>query len=198
MSFQKGNLDIESLLSRVVATTVAADGKTLAVAMGNGTIKVWDIKRGDLLHTLAGPDIAALSFSADGKHLTAIARDDGADNGSYRTAKNTRLESPSLKLFQQAYLSHTWTLGESADPQVAPFDLSKLNTAMGPMYSRRSDGFRWGFDKQIFTVYTIVPSSDGSLLALGGMSDHGGLGLSSFSGFVVPPATRLDDDQSGV
>ncbi|MGB3557739.1 MAG: hypothetical protein WBD58_08315 [Geitlerinemataceae cyanobacterium] len=58
---------------KIRAVAVSADGKLLASSTGteNGTLRLWEIETGNLLHEEAAGFISSIAFSADGKTLIA-------------------------------------------------------------------------------------------------------------------------------
>ena len=63
--------DLQAASGYVCGTAWAADGRTLAVILGGGTVEVWDAEAGRKLYTLStggyAPDAA--TFSPDGRRL---------------------------------------------------------------------------------------------------------------------------------
>ena len=53
------------------------DGKTIASASSDGTIKIWDVQQARLMHTLEGHEgpVNAVAFSPDGERLASASRD---------------------------------------------------------------------------------------------------------------------------
>lgn len=154
----------------IAAVATAPDGRALAVAQYDGTIKVWDSERGDLLHTIQGPRdlypfrIGSLAFASDGKDLTVIAVK--AQNTDLKmlleTARAESQQPPSLERFINSFETLTWTLGGVPEPRVGSFDPALLDNDLV-----RAD-FLWGLEKNIFRVYVVARSPDGNLLAFGG------------------------------
>lgn len=60
-------------LKKIVAVAVSADGKLLASSTGteNGTLRLWEIKTGNLLREEPASFVSAIAFSPDGKTLIA-------------------------------------------------------------------------------------------------------------------------------
>src|SRR5262249_24894624 len=64
---------LEGHLSPITGLGLAPDGKTLASASGDGTIKLWRVANGQLRTTLRGHagQVHAVAFSGDGKKLAS-------------------------------------------------------------------------------------------------------------------------------
>jgi serine/threonine protein kinase len=64
-------------LKKIAAVAVSADGKLLASSMGteNGTLRLWEIKTGNLLREEPASFVSAIAFSLDGKTLISGERD---------------------------------------------------------------------------------------------------------------------------
>jgi WD40 repeat protein len=59
---------------------VAADGGRLATASADGTVSIWEVRTGKILHHLRGPgcEVARVAFAADGSRVVAVASDGSA------------------------------------------------------------------------------------------------------------------------
>jgi len=57
------------------AVTVSTDGRR-AVSASNKTLKVWDLKYGQLLHTLKSPGVKVIVMSADGQRVVSVSEDE--------------------------------------------------------------------------------------------------------------------------
>jgi len=57
----------------VYAIAISPDGKTLASGSYNGTIKIWNLQRGELLHTINGHTdaVESLAISSNGQILAS-------------------------------------------------------------------------------------------------------------------------------
>ncbi len=55
--------------SRILCLAYAPDGQTLVAGGGNGPVRVWNPKSGDLIHEIKEPWVQALAFSTSGKTL---------------------------------------------------------------------------------------------------------------------------------
>jgi WD40 repeat protein len=63
--------------SAITSVAFSADGKTLASASGDNTIKLWEVSTGTELRTLGGPfsGLRSVAFSPDGKLVLSLAAD---------------------------------------------------------------------------------------------------------------------------
>ena len=70
-------LDLKGHTEGVTSVTFSADGKRLASASGDGTVKVWDATSGQEMLTLNGhtAQVNSVAFSSDGKMLASASDD---------------------------------------------------------------------------------------------------------------------------
>ena len=80
------------------------DGKTLATASGDHTVRLWDVATGGVVHILRGPEFNSLQFSPDGARLVA-----GGEDG---TARMFALNVNELMATATGRLTRTWTQEE--------------------------------------------------------------------------------------
>jgi WD40 repeat protein len=69
--------NIERMHNRVHGTAFSPDGRRLASAHENGSVIVWDVVGGQMIHNLTGHTVPAhsVAFSADGKRLASASWD---------------------------------------------------------------------------------------------------------------------------
>ena len=70
-------IETHSARDGVVAVAYRPDGKLVATAGADGTIRLWDPATGGLVRMLVGAPVASLSWSADGKVLAAACLREG-------------------------------------------------------------------------------------------------------------------------
>lgn len=77
-----GERNLSGVTSQAIAMAISADGHFMASASTDGSVAIWDLRQGHVIHTIVyhGPEddpdeaisFLALSFSPDGKRLAAV------------------------------------------------------------------------------------------------------------------------------
>jgi eukaryotic-like serine/threonine-protein kinase len=75
--FQRGHVTFKGHTGNVVSVTFSPDGKRLASASHDNTVKVWDAQTGKVIFTLEGHvgQVYCVSFSPDGESLASASAD---------------------------------------------------------------------------------------------------------------------------
>ena len=78
--FGPNGVDLAAPSSPVLALALSPDGKTLAVASEDKSVRLEDPRTGEVRHTLKGHTnpVSAIAFAPDGKTLATIGKDGSA------------------------------------------------------------------------------------------------------------------------
>ena len=171
---------------------LSADGKLLAVAGPDGSLKLWDAQTGKLRGTVRrqGRPLAALAFSADGKSLLFAVKDGSV--GVWDVAGGRQQKS-----FRVAR-------GELTGAAFAPGGKLLALSASGPRTGRTAPVQVWDVDTgkprrslagHQHAAYTLQFSADGKKLMTAGARDRtraDGPGIGSPSDATVPEVKVWD------
>ena len=105
---------------RIPAVAFSSDGKTLASGLRDGTVKLWNVKTGENIHTYRGGGYA-VAFSPDGKTLAA------------RSWNNIKL----------------WEVARRKNISTIPIGREQLTTSTALAFSPDSQVLAWGTKDQV-------------------------------------------------
>jgi WD40 repeat protein len=150
--------DLRDQTGLVFDAAFSPDGRRLATACGEGTVKLWDVETGDRLLTLRGHTEAVhgVAFSPDGRRL--------ASSGGGGVVKLWDAASGELALTLFGHTGIVYSIAFSPDGKsIAAGGGDRIVTVWDIRSGRRHQALGGHAD----AVYSVAFSPDGSLLASG-------------------------------
>jgi WD40 repeat protein len=154
----------------VYSLAFSPDGKTLASASGDNTIRLWEIKTGRLVNSFAehSEPVHSVAFSPDGKTLASGSKDrtiklwDVRAGKLIRTIFNGEIGKSYGEVYSVAFSPNGKTLASastaSGEDDKSTLKLWDVNTGHVIRF----------FEERKYSCYTVTFSPDGKMIASGG------------------------------